>query len=69
MTKADRALKSWRSLVAALPSLTEAEVAYAIRSELEGRRRKTVLSRLASRATRLEELKAQTHYRKVTSHE
>lgn len=61
-----RALKSWRSLVATLPSLTAEEVLSAIAAEKAGKCRKTVLDRLARRATRLSEIQASTHFKELT---
>ncbi|MGA0610023.1 hypothetical protein [Caldimonas sp. KR1-144] len=61
-----KALKSWRSLVSTLPSLTAEEVLAAIEREKNGKRRKTVLDRLARRMTRLSEIQASTFYKDLT---
>jgi hypothetical protein len=59
-----KALRSWRSLVAHLPFLTDDQVEEALREERNGKARKSVLERLAMRATRLTEIAASGHYKK-----
>jgi hypothetical protein len=58
-----RALKTWRSTVKLLPSLTEDEALEALDAETAGRNRKSVVSRLVKRLTRLSELNASNLYK------
>jgi hypothetical protein len=62
LSNVQKALKTWRSLVALLPFLTEEEVLDALRTEQAGRNRRSVIERLVKRATRLSEISASTTY-------
>lgn len=69
LTNVQKALKTWRSVVEQLPSLTEDEVLEALHVETTGRNRRSVVSRLVKRATRLSEINASTIYQEYLQHE
>lgn len=58
-----KALRTWRSLVALLPFLSEDEVHEALDVERAGRKRKSVLERLVKRATRISATDASSYYK------
>ena len=62
LTNVQKALKSWRNLIAALPFLDEDEVTEALKIEKATRNRKSVIERLVKRATRLTEITASQYY-------
>jgi hypothetical protein len=66
-TDVQKALKTWRALVAHLPFLTDDEVEEALRAEVAGRNRKSVIERLVKRATRLSEISAASHYKGISN--